>query len=62
MSEPPEPKRGGTFLYCPWNERQAGTDGRVSHWYCGVLKVGWATGTRFRTPRAYRRHWRRCHA
>lgn len=52
----PLPVRGGTFLYCPW--RKEIPHGVMS---CGAGRVGWATGTRFRTPRAYRRHWRRCH-
>jgi hypothetical protein len=52
----PVPVRGGTYLYCPWRKRVP--NGVMS---CGVLRAGWATGTRFRTPRAYRRHWRRCH-
>ena len=52
----PPPITGGTFHYCPWRERIKG--GVVS---CGVRKWGWATGTRFRTLAAYRRHWRKCH-
>jgi hypothetical protein len=52
----PLPVRGGTFLYCPWRKKVP--DGIMA---CGVLRPGWATGTRFRTPKAYRRHWRRCH-
>jgi hypothetical protein len=28
---------------------------------CGIRHPGWATGTRFRTMRAYRRHWRKQH-
>jgi hypothetical protein len=59
MSEPPEPKRGGTFLYCPWTMTEA-KSGRRAHYSCGAVFRGYA-GTRFRTPRAYRRHWRRCH-
>lgn len=43
MSEEiPSPKRGGTFLYCPWDLH--------------------AWSARFRTAKAYRRHWRRYHA
>jgi hypothetical protein len=61
QAEPPEPERGGTFFYCPWAEDRT-EHGRVTHWACGVLKPGWATGTRFRTEAAYRRHWRRQHA
>jgi hypothetical protein len=52
----PLPIRGGTFLYCPWRKKIP--HGVMS---CGIGHVGWATGTRFRTPKAYRRHWRRCH-
>lgn len=52
----PEPVRGGTYLYCPWRKKVP--DGIMA---CGVLRPGWATGTRFRTTRAYRRHWRRHH-
>jgi hypothetical protein len=52
----PDPIRGGTFFYCPWIERLSG--GLRS---CGVGHVTWATGTRFRSARAYRRHYRRCH-
>jgi hypothetical protein len=52
----PPPVRGGTFLYCPWRKRVP--NGVMS---CGIPKVGWATGTRFRTLKAYQRHWRRCH-
>lgn len=55
--EAPEPIRGGTFFYCPWAERIP--RGAVS---CGAGHVGWATGTRFRTARAFRRHWRRFHS
>lgn len=57
----PEPVRGGTFFYCPWQERETLSGGRVDHHSCGVLKPGWATGTRFRTAAAYRRHYRRHH-
>jgi hypothetical protein len=52
----PLPIRGGTYLYCPWRKRIP--YGVMS---CGVGHVGWATGTRFRTERAYRRHWRQHH-
>jgi hypothetical protein len=57
MSEPPEPKRGGTFLYCPWTMTEGRHRTRHS---CGAVFHGY-TGTRFRTLRAYRRHWRRTH-
>lgn len=52
----PEPVRGGTFYYCPWQKK-------IPHGLesCGILHPGWATGTRFRTARAYRRHYRKCH-
>jgi hypothetical protein len=52
----PEPVRGGTFFYCPWQKK-------IPHGLesCGIGHVGWATGTRFRTAKAYRRHYRRCH-
>lgn len=52
----PPPVRGGTYLYCPWRQRIP--HGVVS---CGVPRPGWATGTRFREMKDYRRHWRRCH-
>lgn len=52
----PVPVRGGTYLYCPWRKRVP--NGVMS---CGVLRSGWATGTRFREMKDYRRHWRRCH-
>lgn len=44
----PEPRRGGTFLYCPWEDRQE-------------RGIYWCQATRMRTLRAYRRHWRRYH-
>jgi hypothetical protein len=49
----PEPKRGGTFLYCPWVMKTPA----VTSW----CAQGWR-GTRFRKLSAYRRHWRRHHA
>ena len=49
----PEPKRGGTFFYCPWILK---SQGRIT--WCAQ---GWR-GTRFRKLSAYRRHWRRHHA
>jgi hypothetical protein len=52
----PVPIKGGTYLYCPWQKEVP--NGAMS---CGVPRVGWATGTRFRTLKAYRRHWRRHH-
>lgn len=45
---PPQPKRGGTYLYCPWTH-EVGT----THTWC----LG-----KFRTPKQYRKHWRRSHA
>lgn len=54
----PNPIRGGTFYYCPWEERPR--PGTVVS--CGIRKPGWATGTRFRTDRAYRHHYRKDHA
>lgn len=57
----PEPRRGGTFFYCPWQMRENGKAGRITQWFCGVLKPGWATGSRFRTAAAYRRHYRKHH-
>ena len=54
--QPPEPKRGGTFFYCPWTER---APGQVS--VCGGVQHGYV-GTRFRSPKKYRRHWRQAHA
>jgi hypothetical protein len=56
----PRPRRGGTFFYCPWNIHVR-VGGRTDHWFCGTPKAGWATGTRFRTAAAYRRHYRRDH-
>lgn len=56
----PDPTRGGTFFYCPW-ERRVTTGGRISHWSCGAKKPGWATGSRFRTLAKYRRHYRKAH-
>ena len=43
----PEPKRGGTWLYCPWTVRRQGE----------------VTSCLFRTRhwRTYRTHWRRAH-
>lgn len=53
----PPPRRGGTFLICPWI---------VSEDFPGGVRVTWCAqgrrGTRFRTMKAYRRHWRRYHA
>jgi len=43
----PEPKRGGTFLYCPWERRFPGGAERC---------LG-----RFRKAAKFRRHWRRAH-
>jgi hypothetical protein len=51
----PEPRHGGTFFYCDWQHRPA--PGTVT--FCWRSK---RHGTRFRTARAYRRHWRRHHA
>jgi hypothetical protein len=50
---PPDPVRGGTFFYCPWQERRPGSAAS-----CGGMR----RGTRFRTASAYRRHWNRWHA
>jgi hypothetical protein len=44
----PDPKRGGTWLYCPWEHRFPG----------GVSKCL----ARFRKAGKYRRHWRAEHA
>ncbi len=48
----PEPKRGGTWLYCRHSWRETGSGGTVTHYSC-----------LFRTKRrkTYRRHWRRRH-
>lgn len=54
----PNPIRGGTFYYCPWQETTK--PGTVTS--CGIKKPGWATGTRFRTDQAYRHHYRKYHA
>lgn len=48
----PEPKLGGTFLYCPWQER-------VTHG--GRVDVTWCP-RKFRSLSDYRRHWHRWHA
>jgi hypothetical protein len=58
VPEPPEPKRGGTFFYCPWTSLTH-VNG-VTRWSCGWDRARWA-GSRFRTAAAYRRHWRRVH-
>ena len=52
----PPPRRGGTYLYCPW-EKWAGF-GSVT--VCTRSRR--CNGTRFRTLAAYRRHWRRHHS
>jgi hypothetical protein len=44
----PEPKRGGTFFYCPWAERHRGG---------ASMCLG-----KFRKASKFRRHWRRAHA
>lgn len=59
MSAPPEPKRGGTFLYCPWTMTER-TGGGVTAHSCGAVFHGYA-GSRFRSRRRFRRHWARCH-
>jgi hypothetical protein len=51
----PPPKRGGTWLYCPWAETGPGY--RAG---CGQGNRR-RTGARFATLAAYRRHWRRAH-
>ena len=56
MSDVPDPKRGGTFLYCPWTEERPG---HVS--VCGAANLK-RTGARFRSLAKYRRHWRRAHS
>jgi hypothetical protein len=50
----PEPRHGGTFFYCDWQERTR--PGTVTSCWRGKWH-----GTRFHTARAYRRHWRRYH-
>lgn len=56
----PDPIRGGTWLYCPWNDRTE--DHRlVTYRFCGRRRRNWATGSRFRTMSQYRRHYRRHH-
>jgi hypothetical protein len=57
LHDVPAPIRGGTFFYCPWFER-----GRGYYTTCGVRKYNWATGSRFRTAAAYRRHYRKYHS
>jgi hypothetical protein len=42
-----EPKRGGTWLYCSWNE-----EGRGRMTWCQFRTKRWKT---------YRQHWRRHH-
>lgn len=52
----PEPKRGGTWVYCPW-ERVV----PVGLESCaGGPPNGWGP-RRFRTAKQYRRHYRRHH-
>lgn len=55
LTEVPPPKHGGTFFYCPWTEFNAAT-----------AAVNWCArswrGSRFRTAKAARRHFRRHHA
>lgn len=46
----PEGARGGTFIYCPFTEEFS----------LGTIRCRDQRG-RFRTGRAYRRHWRRFH-
>lgn len=48
MSDVPEPRRGGTWLYCPWKHKFPG----------GVSKCL----ARFSKAGKYRRHWRQEHA
>lgn len=60
-STPPPPINGGTFYYCPWAERSG--KGRVSLTRCaGPGIVSGYRGSRFRTQRKYRAHWRRYHS
>jgi hypothetical protein len=47
---PPPPRRGGTFVYCPVTLCASEAQGVPLDY------------TRFRTEKAYRRHWRRRHA
>jgi len=49
----PPPITGGTFHYCPYE---------MPDLHGLPTRPGWATGTRFRTLAAYRRHWRKCHS
>jgi hypothetical protein len=59
---PPPPKRGGTFVYCPWAHVEKRT-GRTEVTLCASEAQGVVLDyTRFRTEKAYRRHWRRQHA
>ncbi len=59
LSKVPEPRHNGTFYYCPYRvEEQHG--GGISVTTCG-MKYHSYTGSRFRTEKAYRRHWRRYH-
>lgn len=55
MLTPPEPKRGGTFVYCPmvdvWETERTGTLALCNSQY----------RSRFRAEKAYRRHWQRVH-
>jgi hypothetical protein len=48
MTAIPEPKRGGTFLYCPLNDS------------CGMVHSRYS-GSRFRTLKNYYKHWIRFH-
>lgn len=56
----PDPIRGGTWFYCPWQEIRT-EGGRASHVSCGIRRWNWASGSRFRTAAAYRRHYRKQH-
>lgn len=46
LGRAPDPVKGGTFFYCPNPEEH---------------HEGWADQRRFRTEKAYRRHWSRHH-
>jgi len=52
----PAPKRGGTWVYCTW--KRPITGGQES---CAGGPPHGHGPMRFRTGKAYRRHWRQAH-
>lgn len=59
----PEPKRGGTFLYCRvFVEREMPKFDRLGRKTRYTERKQVACGSRFRILKRYRRHWRKFHA